>query len=72
MKVGGENTVIENKITNWCFKSGLLESVLKRSKPSPAESEFLFAIDPEPATERFTSYGGAAVLIRTLRSLGVA
>jgi hypothetical protein len=46
--------------------------VLKRSKPSPAESELLFEIDPEPATERLTSYGGAAMLIQTLRSLGVA
>jgi hypothetical protein len=46
--------------------------VRKPPKSSPAESEFLFEIDPEPATERLTSYGGAAVLIRTLRSLGVA
>ncbi len=54
------------------FRGRILESVLKRSKPSPAESEFLFEIDPEPATERLTSYGGAPVLIQTLRSLGVA
>ena len=54
------------------FQGRILEAVLKRSKPSPAESEFLFEIDPEPATERLTSYGGAAVLIQTLRSLGVA
>lgn len=53
-------------------RSRILESVLKRSKPSPAESEFLFEIDPEPAAERLTSYGGAAVLVQTLRSLGVA
>ena len=45
--------------------------MLKRSKPSPADSELLFEIDPEPATERLTFYGGAAVLIQTLRSLGV-
>ena len=44
----------------------------KLPKSSPAESEFLFEIDPEPAPERLTSYGGAAVLIQTLRSLGVA
>ena len=43
----------------------------KLPKSSPAESEFLFEIDPEPAPERLTSYGGAAVLIRTLRSVGV-
>jgi hypothetical protein len=46
--------------------------VRKSAKPSPAESEFLFEIDPEPAPERLTAYGGAAVLIQTLRSLGVA
>ena len=43
----------------------------KAAEIMPAESEFLFEIDPEPAPERLTSYGGAAVLIRTLRSLGV-
>ena len=45
--------------------------MLKPPKSSPAESEFLFEIEPEPTPERLTSYGGAAVLIRTLRSLGV-
>ena len=43
----------------------------KPPKSSPAESEFLFEIDPEPAPETLTSYAGAALLIRTLRSLGV-
>lgn len=43
----------------------------KTSKPSPTEAEFLFEIDPEPAAERLTSYGGAPLLIRTLRSLEV-
>lgn len=44
------------------------------SVPDPplAESEFLLEIDPEPAREGLTSYGGAAVLLRTLRSHGVA
>ncbi len=41
-------------------------------KSSPAEADFLFEIDPEPAAERLTSYGGAPLLIRTLRSLEVA
>ena len=54
------------------FQQRILEEVLKRSRPSPAEGDFLFDIDPEPAPERLTSYGGAPVLIRTLRSLGVA
>jgi hypothetical protein len=41
-------------------------------KTSPAEADFLFEIDAEPATEKLTSYGGAPLLIRTLRSLEVA
>ena len=45
---------------------------MKRSKPSPAEGDFLFEIDTEPAPERLTSYAGAPILIRTLRSLGIA
>lgn len=49
-----------------------MESAIKRCRRSPAEGDFLFEIDPEPATERLTSFGGAAVLMRTLRSLGVA
>src|SRR5713226_9537376 len=43
----------------------------KTPKASPAAAEFLFEIDPEPAAERLTSYGGAPLLIRTLRSLEV-
>jgi Transposase DDE domain group 1 len=44
----------------------------KTPKSSPAEADFLFEIDPEPATEKLTSFGGAPLLIRTLRSLEVA
>jgi hypothetical protein len=44
----------------------------KTTKDSPATADFLFEIDPEPAAECLTSYGGAPLLIRTLRSLGVA
>src|SRR5713226_9409546 len=43
----------------------------KTPKASPAEADFLFEIDPEPAAERLTSYGGTPLLIRTLRSLEV-
>jgi hypothetical protein len=43
----------------------------KTPKASPAEADFLFEIDPEPTPERLTSYGGAPLLIRTLRSLEV-
>jgi hypothetical protein len=43
----------------------------KTPKACPAEADFLFEIDPEPAPEKLTSYGGAPLLIRTLRSLEV-
>lgn len=43
----------------------------KTPKASPAEAEFLFEIDAEPAAERLTSFGGAPLLIRTLRSMEV-
>src|SRR5438105_2694274 len=47
-------------------------SILRKTpKASPAEADFLFEIDPEPAEESLTSYGGAPLLIRTMRSLEV-
>lgn len=45
--------------------------MVKTPKSSPAEADFLFEIDPEPAAESLTSFGGAPLLLRTLRSLGV-
>ena len=39
----------------------------KRRKP-PLLKQIFFEIDPEPAPEKLTSYGGAPLLIRTLRS----
>ena len=46
-------------------------NLVKTPKSSPAEADFLFEIDPEPAAESLTSFGGAPLLLRTLRSLGV-
>lgn len=43
----------------------------KLEKPSPTESDFLFAIDPEPAPETLTSWGGVPLLVRAFRSLGL-
>jgi hypothetical protein len=40
-------------------------------KPSPTESEFPFEIDPEPAKESLTAWGGVPLLVRAFRSLGV-
>ena len=63
--------ISSNKITRWCLQEEILKTVPKPPKPSPAASEFLFEVDPVPAAEILTSYGGAPLLIRTLRSLGV-
>lgn len=41
----------------------------KPEKPSPTESDFLFEIDPTPATETLTSWGGVPLLVRAFRSL---
>lgn len=41
----------------------------KPEKPSPTEADFLFEIDPEPASEMLTSWGGAPLLVRAFRSL---
>lgn len=43
----------------------------KPEKPSPTESDFLFEIDPEPAEESLTSWGGVPLLVRAFRSLGL-
>lgn len=41
----------------------------KPEKPSPTESDFLFEIDPEPAEESLTAWGGVPLLVRAFRSL---
>ena len=43
----------------------------KPEKPAPTESDFLFAIDPDPASETLTSWGGVPLLVRAFRSLGL-
>ncbi len=43
----------------------------KLEKPSPSESDFLVEIDPEPAQETFTSWGGVPLRVRAFRSLGL-
>jgi hypothetical protein len=43
----------------------------KAEKPSPAEKDFLYEIDPEPAQETLTSWGGVPLLVRAFRSLGL-
>ena len=43
----------------------------KPEKPSPTEGDFLFEMDPEPARESWTSWGGVPLLVRAFRSLGL-
>ena len=40
-------------------------------KQSPAASEFLFEIDPEPLEDCLTALGGIPLLVRAARSLDV-
>ena len=44
-------------------------SLLRKTRPSPAEGEFLFELDPEPLEESLTAYGGIPLLVRAARSL---
>ena len=44
----------------------------RTQKPSPAEGEFLFQLDPEPLEEAVTAYAGIPPLVQAVRSLDVA
>ena len=44
----------------------------RKAKRSPAEGDFLFAIDSEPLEECVTALGGVPLLVRAIRSLDVA
>lgn len=43
----------------------------RRQKPSPAEGEFLFQLDPEPLEECVTAYAGIPLFVQAARSLDV-
>jgi hypothetical protein len=43
----------------------------RKQKPSPAEGEFLFQLDPEPLEECVTAYGGIPLFLRAAQSLDV-
>src|SRR5215470_13818348 len=43
----------------------------KIEKPSPTESPLLFELDPKPAEERLTSWGGIPLVVQAFRSLGL-
>lgn len=46
-------------------------SLPRNSKPSPAEGDFLFELDPEPLEECLTAYAGIPLFVRAIRSFGV-
>ena len=43
----------------------------RKQKPSPAEGEFLFQLDPEPLEECVTAYAGIPLFVQAARSLDV-
>jgi hypothetical protein len=43
----------------------------RKQKPSPAEGELLFQLDPEPLEECVTAYGGIPLFLQAVRSLDV-
>src|SRR6266404_7513446 len=43
----------------------------KPPRKSPTEEPLLFTIDPEPAKESLTSYGGMPLVVKAFRALGV-
>lgn len=43
--------------------------ILHKQKPSPAEGELLFQLDPEPLEECVTAYGGIPLFLQAARSL---
>ena len=48
-----------------------MAAMKKIEKPSPTELPLLFEIDPEPAQEVLTAWGGVPLVVQTLRSLGM-
>lgn len=46
-------------------------SLPRKPKPSPAEGDFLFELDPEPLEECLTAYAGIPLFVRAARSFGV-
>jgi hypothetical protein len=46
-------------------------SIPRKQKPSPAEGEFLFQLDPEPLEECVTAYAGIPLFLQAARSLDV-
>ena len=45
--------------------------MIKTRRRSPTENPLPFQLDPEPATETLTSYGGVPLVVQAFRSLGL-
>ena len=45
--------------------------MMKTRRRSPTENPLPFQLDPEPATETLTSYGGVPLVVQAFRSLGL-
>jgi Transposase DDE domain group 1 len=49
----------------------MIRGMMKTRRRSPTENPLPFQLDPEPATEKLTGYGGAPLIVQTFRSLGL-
>ena len=49
-----------------------MRGMIKERRRSPTMNPLPFQLDPEPATETLTSYGGVPLVVRAFRSLGLA
>lgn len=59
------------KLHLWVKNPVMIGPCGNQKKPSSTEGDFLFAMDPEPATETLTAGGGVPLLVRAFRSLGL-
>ena len=50
----------------------MMRGMIKARRRSPTMNPVPFQLDPEPATETLTSYGGVPLVVRAFRSLGLA
>jgi hypothetical protein len=46
-------------------------AIPRKQKPSPAEGEFLFQLDPEPLEECVMAYAGIPLFVQTALALDV-
>src|SRR2546425_6638021 len=49
----------------------MMRGMIKARRRSPTMNPLPFQLDPEPATETLTSYGGVPLVVQAFRSLGL-